>query len=130
MTTIATTSANLIRALFFVVAASTATSLHFLNAQVIAYDSESEQPCSSKGQAIGGTPACFTIGKNTELYLCDSNNDVLISLCAREDCTECELPKLNWYGYVDGRCQDNGWLKPKCTSDTVDQKRFAAIAEL
>ena len=126
-----TADASLICTFFLAIAAAGADARTFVNAQVIAYDSESEQPCSSNGNAIGGHPACFTIGENTEMYLCDPvNNDVLISLCAREDCTECELPKKNWYGYVDEQCQDNGWLQAVCSSDAVDEKRFTAIVEL
>ena len=33
-------------------------------------------------------------------------------------------PENNWYGYVDGICQSNGWLQSECTEDAVDPTRF------
>jgi hypothetical protein len=59
------------------------------------------------------------------LYLCDKDTkEVLIAKCNDKDCTSCADPENNWYGYVDGICQSNGWLQSECTEDAVDPTRF------
>lgn len=94
-----------------------------VNANVVSFDQGSD--CKTEGYSIGGSPACFTIEGTTELYLCDKNTkEVLISICKNTDCTECQHPETNVYGYIDGKCQDNGWLQSECTDDLVDPNRF------
>ena len=96
---------------------------NILNCNIVAFDKDSK--CSSEGYSIGGSPACFTIGEVTELYLCDKDTkEVLIAKCNKKDCTSCADPENNWYGYVDGICQSNGWLQSECTEDAVDPTRF------
>ena len=96
---------------------------NILNCNIVAFDKDSK--CSSEGYSIGGSPACFTIGEVTELYLCDKDTkEVLIAKCNNKDCTSCADPENNWYGYVDGICQSNGWLQSECTEDAVDPTRF------
>lgn len=95
-------------------------------AHILAFPQEGG-PCEHSGDAvtrIGGSPACFTVGDSTELYLCSSRGHVLISHCKETDCTQCDVPALNQYGYVDGKCQANGWLRADCTDIPVGEDRF------
>ena len=75
----------------------------------------SDKSGCSKGEANIGS--CVNYGhKENEQYLCDPfTNEVYISMCKNEDCSDCGPPKENWYSYKNGVCQDNGWLKAKCT---------------
>ena len=75
----------------------------------------SEKSGCKEGEANIGS--CVSYGNNeNEQYLCDPfTNEVFISVCKNDDCSGCSTPRLNWYGYKHGVCQDNGWLKAKCT---------------
>lgn len=98
----------------------------YFAAHVLAFAQEGG-PCEHDGSAvprIGGSPACFTIGDTTELYLCDARGHVLIADCRETDCTACDVPALNQYGYVDGKCQANGWLRADCSDEPVGEDRF------
>lgn len=108
----------------------------YLGAVVFSFPSSSPkgsggEPCFPPEEAtpIGGEPACFSIANKHELYLCDTHGHVLISDCEKEDCTRCDVPALNQYGYVDGRCQQNGWLVANCTDAFVVSSRFLTEEE-
>ena len=127
------------------------TAQQYYNAQVFAFDSsdKSKGPCAANTDTLIGTtltsksndcderevncinPSCFTIEGNTELYLCNQNKQVVISTCAKKDCTECKAPeierykpKTNVYDYEDGKCQTNGWLMARCTTTPAMENRF------
>ena len=113
-------------------AAATEPSEYFA-AHVLAFPQEGG-PCEQhEGSVavprIGGSPACFTIGDTTELYLCDARGHVLIANCRKTDCTDCDVPALNQYGYVDGKCQANGWLRADCSTVPVAEDRFRSEEE-
>ena len=96
----------------------------FLAANVVAFDADGP-PCEGEGSSIGGSPACFTIGDTTEMYLCDGDGKtIFIAECRKEDCTECEFPEVNKYGYENNKCQSNGWLRAECTDRRVAVSRF------
>eukprot|EP00946_MAST-07B_sp_MAST-7B-sp1_P004961 g4961.t1 len=89
----------------------------YFAAHILAFPQEGG-PCEHSGgplPRIGGSPACFTVAEQTELYLCDARGHVLIAECRETDCTQCDVPALNQYGYVNGKCQKNGWLRADCT---------------
>ena len=119
--------AQLVPANVVVAATSYGNPSGYFAAHVLAFPQEGG-PCVSDDSGlvprIGGSPACFTIGDNTELYLCDARGHVLISDCRESDCTHCDVPALNQYGYVDGKCQANGWLRADCTDIPVGEDRF------
>lgn len=101
-------------------------------ADVLVYDVDNpnrkEKKCSSGEANIG---SCIIFGKNkNEKYLCDPfTNEIYISLCENDDCTNCGAPQPNWYGYVNGKCQDNGWLKAICTGLTWEDEA-ALVGEM
>ena len=42
------------------------------------------------------------------MYLCDGEGRILISECKTEEFTQCLPPKLNSYGYLNGKTRASG----------------------
>ena len=90
----------------------------FVFADILVYDSKSD--CTTGESNIGG---CINLEETNEQYLCDfATNDVYIALCKNKDCTNCEDPMPDYYGYINGQCQSNGFLKAKCTDTPWENK--------
>ena len=47
-------------------------------------------------------------GETNEMYLCDGEGRILISECKTEEFTQCLPPKLNSYGYLNGKTRASG----------------------
>ena len=92
----------------------------FVEADIYVY--EDARADSGAGCTIGESNigSCINLGERNEQYLCDFiSREVYIASCKNADCTNCEFPMPNEYGYRDGVCQRNGFLKANVIDYTL-----------
>ena len=105
----------------------TGVSTSFVEADIYVYEdarTDTGTGCTLGESNIG---SCINLEDKNEQYLCDFvSREVYIASCKNTDCTDCEFPMPNEYGYQDDVCQSNGFLKAKCT-DVCGNKRWRAL---
>lgn len=95
----------------------------FVEADIYVYENARTEGgrggCTIGESNIGG---CINLDDINEQYLCDFANDkVYIAQCKNADCTDCDAPIEDYYGYINNQCR-NGFLKAKCTDVPWESK--------
>ena len=108
----------------------TGVSTSFVEADIYVYEdarTDTGTGCTTGESNIG---SCINLDDKNEQYLCDFvSREVFIASCKNTDCTDCEYPVPNEYGYQDDVCQSNGFLKAKCTDVLWEQTLASSHAE-
>ena len=95
----------------------------FVEADIYVYENARTEGgrsgCTMGESNIG---SCINLDDINEQYLCDFvNHKVYIARCKNADCTDCDAPIEDYYGYINNQCR-NGFLKAKCTDVPWESK--------